>query len=344
MQMIRHVFVQAVTVFVIAAAFSVPAVAQSLIVLNKSDHEAALVNPATRTVAQKLPTGKGPHEVAVSPNGRMAYVTNYGSFAIFRDAQQAEQRRMEPGHTITVLDLKKRAVAATWELGDYKQPHGIAVSSNGKRVWVTVEGSKAVLELDAKSGKVLTAWPTEQEVSHMVVATPNQRKLYVANIRSGSVTVIDRSVPFTKSAVKTIVTAPGAEGIDVTPDGREVWVVNRAADSISVIEVASDAVTKTFASGGKFPIRVKFTPDGRLALVSNAQSNQVAVFDAKTRELLGTIEVGAVPVGIQITPDGKLAYVANTNANLVSVLDIATRKVTATFTTGNEPDGMAWAK
>ncbi len=321
-----------------------PACAETLIVLNKSDHNAALVNPQTREVIAKLPTGQGPHEVAVSKNGRLAYVTNYGSFAIFRDAQQAEQRRMEPGHTITVLDLKKRAVVATWDLGEYKQPHGIAVSSNGKRVWVTAEANQAVLELDAKSGKILNVWKTEQRTSHMVVATPNQRKLYVANIGSGSVCVVDRSNPFAKSAVKTIATAPGAEGIDVMPNGRAVWVVNRASDSISEIDAATDTVTATFPSQGKFPIRVKFTSDGKLALVSNAQSNKVTVFEVATRRPLGDIEVGVMPVGIQITPDGKLAYVANTNENKLSVLEISSRKAIGTFTTGTEPDGMAWAK
>ena len=99
----------------------------------------------------------------------------------------------------------------------------------------------------------------------------------------------------------------------------------------------------TFESGGKFPIRLKFTPDGSQAWVSNAQSNTVAVFDAKTRQLLDTIEVGEVPVGILMTPDGGRAFVANTNANQITVIDVPDRKVLRSFTTGTEPDGMAWA-
>jgi len=313
----------------------------TLIVLNKSDHEAALVNPQTLTVTHRLPTGKGPHEAAVSPDGRTAYVSNYGSFAIFREG---EQRRMEPGNTITVLDLKARCVKATFDLGKYKQPHGLAVSDRGKYLWVTVEGSQAVLELDARDGKILRAWKTDAQVSHMVVVTPNQRKLYVANIGSGSVTVIDRSNPFPSKAVKSIATGAGAEGITVSRDGREVWVTNRGANTISVIDTETDQVLTSFESGGTMPIRVKFTTDGRQAWVSNARSNSVTVFDAATRKLIDTIEVGAVPVGIQMTPDGKRAFVANTNDNKVTVIDVASRKVLSTFVTGTEPDGMAWAK
>lgn len=91
------------------------------------------------------------------------------------------------------------------------------------------------------------------------------------------------------------------------------------------------------------PIRLKFTPDGKQVWVSNARSNSVSVFDTQSRQLLGTIEVGAVPVGILMTPDGQRAFVANTNANQVTVIDIPTRTVLRTFTTGTEPDGMAWA-
>lgn len=320
----------------VSVALAGAASAQTLIVLNKSDHEAALVNPATLKVTARLATGKGPHEVAVSADGRMAYISNYGAYGMVRPGEQ----RQQPGETITVLDLKARKVAATWTLGEFKRPHGIVVSRDGKRLWVTVEENKAVLEIETSNGKILKSWKTEQETSHMVVPTLDEKKLYVSNIRSGSVSVITRAT----DAVKTIVTAAGTEGIAISPDGKEVWVTNRGANTISVIDVASDAVKESFDSGGKMPIRVKFTPDGKEVLVSNAQSNMVSVFNAKTRTLLAKIEVGVVPVGIQMTPDGKRAFVANTNANKISVIAIAARKVARTFETGTEPDGMAWAK
>ena len=314
------------------------AAAQTLIVLNKSDHEAALVNPVTLEVMAKLPTGKGPHEVAASRDGKFAYVSNYGSFGVFRPGEQRPPQ--PPGTTVTVLDLKKRQAVATWELGEYKQPHGIVTSRDGKKLWVTTEGAKAVLEIETSGGKIVKAWKTGQDVSHMLVPTPDEKKLYVASIRSGSVTVIERA----SDAVKVIQTAAGTEGIDVSPDGKEVWASNRGANTISVIDTATDTVTSSFESGGTMPIRVKFTPNGKEVWVSNAQSNLVCVFDAKTRALLAKVAVGMVPVGIQMTPDGKRAFVANTNANKVSVIDVAARKVMNTFATGNEPDGMAWAK
>jgi YVTN family beta-propeller protein len=311
--------------------------AGTLIVLNKSDHEAALVDPASLEVIARLPTGVGPHEVATSPDGDIAYVANYGAYAVFREASE---RRMERGNSITVLDLQERKVKATFDLGKYTQPHGIRVSRDGARLWVTCEGGRAVLELDATSGAIQEVWDTGQEISHMLVPTPDGRKLYVANIGSGSVTVIERD----SGSVKSIPTGDGAEGIDVTPDGREVWVTNRGANTISVIRVEDDRIVATFDSGGTMPIRLKFTPDGRQAWVSNGRSNTVTLFDTAERELLATIEVGAMPVGIQMTPDGKRAFVANTNDDRVTVIAVGKAAVLDSFTTGREPDGMAWAR
>jgi len=323
----------------VAFALTLPAggaSADQLVVLNKSDHEAALVDPASRTVLARIPTGRGPHEVAISPDGRAAYVSNYGAFGIFREG---EERRMEAGNTISVIDLERRAVRDTFDLGEYTMPHGICVSRDGSLLWVTCEGAQSVLELEARSGAITKTWKTGQEVSHMLVPTRDERKLYVTNIRSGSVTVIERE----DGAVRTIPTGEGAEGIDLSPDGREVWVTNRAANTISIIPVAGDSVEASFESGGVMPIRVKFTPDGRQAWVSNARSSSVTVFDARSRRKIATIEVGAVPVGIQMAPDGTRAFVACTNDNLVKVLDVPGRRAGPGFTTGNEPDGMAWA-
>ena len=319
-----------------AMAAGAPAVsADLLIVLNKSDHEAVLVDPAKLEPVARIPTGRGPHEVAVSPDGRRAYVSNYGMYGVFREGQRVN----EPGNTLSVIDLETRAVCDTFDLGAYAKPHGIAVSRDGRLLWVTCEDSKAVLEVDAASGAVLKTWTTGQETSHMIVPAVDESRLFVANIRSGSATIIERA----KDRVTSLATAPGAEGIDVSPDGREVWVTNRADSSISVIDAKHDTVIAKIESGGQFPIRVKFTPDGKEAWVSCLQSNAVTVFDARSRKLLATIAVGAAPVGIQMAPDGKRAYVANTNDDLVTVIDVGARKVVRTFTTGNEPDGMAWA-
>jgi YVTN family beta-propeller protein len=302
------------------------ALADLLVVLNKDEHTAALVDPGTYKVVTKLPTGDFPHEVAVTPDGRWAFVANYGS-------------PEEPGHTLTMLDLRKHEVLRTIELGTFTRPHGIHVSRDGQRVWVTSEGARSVLEIAAATGLIVQEWRTNQETSHMLVPTRDESKLYVTNIGSGSVSVINRET----NKVRSFATGAGAEGIDCSPLDGTIWVADREVDTLSVIDPAADTLIASFKTAGRMPIRVQFTPDGREVWVSNAQAKTVSVYDSRTRGLIATIEDGEVPVGIQMSPNGRRAFVANTGANRISVIDVKTRKVIRAFTTGKTPDGMAWA-
>ena len=148
----------------------------------------------------------------------------------------------------------------------------------GNEVAVTTEGSKTLLIVDVAAGKVTTAIETDQNGSHMVALAPTHDRAFVANIGSGSVSVIDLK---TKQRVANIPSGAGTEGIDVSPDQREVWATNRGGNTVSIIDVASSKIVATVDSKS-FPIRAKFTDDGKHVLVSNAQSGDVAVFDAAT--------------------------------------------------------------
>lgn len=317
----------------------------TLIVLNKSEHTASLIDTASKKVVSTVATGTGPHEVAVSSNGKTAVVANYGG-------------QGKPGNSLTVIDVPNKKAIKTIELGEYMMPHGI-VWLKGNLVCVTAERNKALLIVDVKAGKVIQAIETGQNISHMVALTPNGKYAFIANIGSGSATVIDLK---TNKHVTDITTGAGAEGIDVSPDGKEVWVTNRAANTVSVIDTASLKVVVTIESKD-FPIRSKFSPDGKYVLVSNARSGDVAVFDAKTRKELKRIKMqlsavneadkrlfgnqfgdSPVPVGILIAPDGRHAFIANTNADIVTVIDLKTWQVTDRLTAGKEPDGLGFSK
>jgi YVTN family beta-propeller protein len=174
----------------------------------------------------------------------------------------------------------------------------------------------------------------------MIVVTPKETKFYVTNTVSGSVSVIDRLT----DAVKVIATGPGTEGVAISPDGREVWAASRVDSKISVISTDTDTIIATLQSGGDEPKRMKFTPDGSQVWITNYKSNQVAVFDAHGRELLGKVISEATPSGIDISPDGRRAYITNANANRLTTMDVASRTVVSTVMIGSDPDGVVWAK
>jgi YVTN family beta-propeller protein len=322
--------------FLTACSFVPRAWADTVVVVCKSEFQLAVVDPATQKVVLKLPTGLGPHEVAVSPDGRTAYVSNFGRYSVY---PAGDTEHDKAGHTITVIDLVDRKVKTTFDLGTHTGPHGMTVSHDGKLVWVTTETPQAVLELDSGTGKILHAWNTNQERSHMIVATPNETKFYVTNTVSGSVSVIDR----TSSEVKVVSTGPGTEGIAISPDGKEVWAASRLDDKISVISTATDTIVAAFSSGGKGPKRMDFTPDGTQVWVTNPSSNQTTVFDARARELLASLTLSKSPSGVYISSDGRRAYITNAVANELTFIDVLSRKIVNTMPIGSDPDGVAWS-
>jgi DNA-binding beta-propeller fold protein YncE len=317
---------------------------RTLVVLNKGGATAAFVDLATRRVTGTVPTGAGPHEVAVSPDGRTAVVGNYGD--------------RTPGSSLTVIDVPRRAVVRTIPLGEYRRPHGITWLPDGRRVAVTAEANRAVLLVTVADGAV-QAIRTEQEGTHLLALAPGGRRLYTANIGGNSVSMLDlaRGV-----VARTVTTLPRPEAIDVSPDGRELWVGPQVAPGapgmITVLNAATLDSVAAFPSGGVYPNRLRFTPDGRLVLVSNAQSGTVQLFDARTRAPVaaipfprdtakarvdgGPMDGSAVPLGIIVTPDSRTAYVATAAHNEVAVVDIPGRRVVATLRTGDQPDGMAF--
>ncbi len=319
--------------------------AATLIVANKAEATVSLVELPAGKVVATLPVGSNPHEVAVSPGGRLALIANYGG-----------PGQAGAGSTLTLIDVPAAKVLKTIDLGEYRRPHGL-VFLDERRALVTSEASKALLEVDVEAGKVTGAVPTGQEVSHMVAVTPDGARAFVANIGSGTVTAIDLKA---KARLKDIRTGDGAEGITVTPDGKQVWVVNRAADTVAVIDAASLDILGTLPSAA-FPIRAEATPDGKRVLVSNAKSGDLSVFSTadRTLERRVSLELAAketegrlmsdfgnssVPIGIEIAPDGKRAYVAHANADQISIVDLESWKRAGSLTAGKEPDGMGYSR
>ena len=296
-----------------------------LIVINKGEDTASIIDGESLTTLATLPTGGNPHEVHISPDGRYAYVSDYG---------------MSQGNSVTVLDLETLELEATWSLGEFTGPHGIWASADGDVVWVTAERSNAVVELDARSGAIVRSWDTGQRASHQLAVAPDGSKIFVANIVEDTFSIIDRS----SDEVITIGAGQRPEALDVSPDGRELWLGQNEGHEIRVYDTLTGEEITRFNSGGEVPIRLKFTPDGGQVFVSNANSALVTVFDAASREQLASIDVGAVPVGIQMETNGHRAFVANMLDGFVTIIDRNTHEVIGRIEAGDQPDGLAWVE
>jgi YVTN family beta-propeller protein len=317
----------------------------ALLVLNKNANEMAIVDPSEMKVVGHVLVGEGPHEVAT--DGKLAFVTNYGSHT--------------PGNTISVIDL------ATWkeikrvDLSPMQRPHGIVTS--GGKVYFTGENTTARWtnpsatrppELRPPDGQVSSydpssqggfswSWSTGEYGTHMLVISEDGKKIFTTNIQSNSVSVWERE----ESAGPQVTTIPvgkGPEGIDMSADGREVWVAHSQDGGISIIDVGAKKVVQTLSISTKRSNRLKFTPDDKRVLVSDMDGDEVVVLDTQKRQQIKRIKTGGHPEGIQMTPDGSRAFVALAQEGAVVAIDLETLKVSSKLQTGPGADGMAWVK
>jgi DNA-binding beta-propeller fold protein YncE len=299
-------------------------VGELVIVANKQAASVSIVEGLTGRNVATLPVGQGPHEVAVSRDGRWALVTNYGG-------------QGQGGNSLTLLDLSTLTVARTIDLGEYRRPHGVQFIGASRRAAVTSEVTQMLLIIDTDGGEIENAIPTGGRGSHMVAITADGSRAWTANIPDGSVTEIDLA---RNTALRQIPVATMTEGVGVTPDGRSVWVGSNNANTVSVVDPTEGKVAVVLPSAG-FPYRVSMSPDGKYAVVPQPQGGVVRVFDVRTRQELGEIATGDQPVGTAVSPDGRTAYVSLQGTSQVAVIDLERRVELRRFSTGAGPDGIA---
>ncbi len=298
----------------------------ALLVLNKIDATMAIVDPSSGRVVGKVATGDGPHEVAT--DGTFAYVGNYGA--------------QTPGSTISVIDLAALKEVKRVDLGPMRRPHGLALV--GGKLFFTAETNRLVASYDTASGHLDWVMGTGQGATHMVWVHPSGSPIVTTNIGSDNVTLIERGATPLAWNMTQIATGRGPEGLDVSPDGRELWVAHSRDGGVSIIDLAARTVTATIEAKTRRSNRLKFTPEGRLVLISDLDAGDLVVLDAKTRTEVRRMPLGRSPEGILIPPDGSRAYVAVTGDSHVAVVDLRALQVVGKIETGQGPDGMAWVR
>jgi YVTN family beta-propeller protein len=316
--------------FLLLAALAFPQ-APSLLVLEKEDHTLAIVNPVTLQVTARIPAGDDPHEVVASEDGRYAYISNYGAFR-------------SPQHTISVADLQAKRALPPVDLGALRAPHGMEMAQG--KVYFTAEGSKAIGRYDPPAGKVDWALGLGQNRTHMLVVSKDEKRIFTSNVNSDSISILDHDPKADASewTQTTIAVGKGPEGFDVSPGGNELWAANSHDGTVSIIDLASRKVTSTFDLHAKFANRLKFTPDGKLVLISDLGTGDLVILDAASHHETKRLNLGKGVAGILITPDGSRAFVAVSPDSSIAVIDLKTLSVTGRVPTGKGPDGMAWAK
>jgi YVTN family beta-propeller protein len=316
--------------FIALAASAATLVAQRsagrLLVLNKEDAALAIVDPDSGSVLGRVPVGQGPHELVASTDGKYAFASNYGTGP-------------SPGKTISMIDLAARKELRRIDVSPLSRPHGLYFA--GGKLYFTAEASKAIARYDPAADTIAWQFETGQNTTHMVMVAKDLKTIVTSNIGSDSVSKIQQGADG-KWTQTVIAVGKGPEGIEISPNGREVWSAHSRDGGVSIIDLASGKVTQKIDVGTKRSNRIKLTPDGKFALISDLEAGDLVIVDALARKVIKRLPLGRQPEGVLIAPDGTRAFVAVNGDNHVAVVDLETWTVTKTLSPGTGPDGMAW--
>lgn len=314
-----------------------------LLVLSKGDLTLAVVDPVTLTVVGKVPSGPDPHEVAASADGRTAYISNYGT-------------ARGGFNTLTVADLVNMKPLPPVDLGALRGPHGM--TSAGGKIYFTAEVNKVVGRYDPATKKIDLVLGTGRDISHMVEVSKDLTRMFTVDVQSATASIIERATgragrfapavddDWIVTSVSVGTTADEFEGFDVSPDGRELWTASPRG-RLAVVDTESKKLVQSLTlptiTGAN---RVRFTPDGKLVLVSRLSNvpagtgGNIVVFDRATRRELKQIVTGGGVGGILVQPDGARAYGSASSG--VVVIDLRTLEMIGRIDAGARPDGLAW--
>lgn len=295
----------------------------TLIVLNKSGNDANFIDLASGETLATLPTGRGPHELIVSDDGRWAIGTDYSG-----------------GNSLTVFDVENLRVERTIDFSDYPRPHGILFLSGQQEVIVTSEASNKLVVVNFHTGEILRSIDTNQNGSHMVALAEDGSVAYTSNGSANSVSVVDVSAG---RFIKTIRVPDRPEAISSNKSGSEIWVGSNDNEVVSVISAADDALIAQW-NGFDWPYRVLLTDDERFAVIPDLGNNTLRFFDAQSKTELGAMDLsGSQPQGVVLYSDDRTLFISLAGQDKILAIDIQAREVVGEYTTGSAPDGIGYS-
>lgn len=319
--------------------------ADKVYVANEGADTVSVLDAASFKALATVRVGKMPHNVQVSPDGKLVWVTNNGEPDPAADASahkgmaQGDHDAMAKPGAVWVIDTSSDAVIAKVPVGMH--PAHVVVSPDGRFAYVTNGGDNTVSVIDTSAQRLVATIPVGQ-FPHGLRISPDGKQVYVANLKGGSVSVIDVA---SRQEVARVPSGKGPAQVGFTPDGRLAFVSLSEENAVAVIDPATRKVIRKVAVGA-VPIQLYVTPDSRTLLVANQGTrnkpgNTVSMIDLESFRVTKTVVTGPGAHGVVVDRDGRYAYVTNIYANTVSVLDIKDRKVLATIRVGKGPNGIS---
>ncbi|WP_284427966.1 YncE family protein [Acidovorax sp. SUPP1855] len=301
---------------VISAAPSSP---PPVFVLNSLEADISVIDPATWTETSRIPTGKEPHHMYLTPDEKSLVVANaLADTLTFIDPKTAQVQRtvrgiVDPYHLRFTPDMKWLITAANrlnhvdfyrWDGKDLtlvqrvataKTPSHLWVDSQSRTVYSTMQDSDELVAIDIATQKVKWRIKTGAMPAD-IYGSPDDKFLFIGLTGSDSVEVFDVSEN-TPRSVQRIKTGSGAHAFRGAGDKRHVYVSNRVANTISKIDMVKRQVVDTYPAPGG-PDCMDVSADGRWIYVSARWARKMLVIDTVERKVVQKINVGKSPHGV----------------------------------------------
>lgn len=296
----------------------------TIVVVNKLGDNVTFIDLESRSVIKQLPTGKGPHELAMTHDGKWAVTTDYVG-----------------GNSLTVFDVENVNVARTISLKDYPRPHGIVFLTDQQHVAVSSEGSDTAVVVNIHNGEIVSAIGTEQKGSHMVAVADASNVIYTTNMHDDTVSVLDVGAA---KLSKNIPMAETPEAITVSRDGKFLWVGSNKDGLVTIYDTQGFSQLKQWP-GYTFPYRILLTPDQKFAVVPDYRQDTLDIFDVKTTSKIKRIQLdkGTGPKGVVFHPNNKTLFLSAYSQDRILAVDIPSGKILFELPTGDGPDGIGFS-
>ena len=321
-----------VCLMVLSLALTAAHAQSRLLVAQKGDHSLGIIDPlAGVRIASVAEGGVTGHEVAASPDGKLAYVPIYGNSGVGKPGSN--------GRNLVVIDVASHKIVGNVDFGRGVRPHDPVFGPKDGLLYVTTELDKTVSIIDPGTLKIVGTIPTGQAESNMLAISHDGRRGYTANVGPGTVSVLDMQA---RRLLRIIPISGMTQRISVSMDDRWAFTADQTQARMAVIDTATDRVAKWVPLDG-LGYGSAPTRDGRWLLMTVPGSNELEVVDLKTMTVARRVPTPPDPEEVLVRPDGKVAYASCDSSNMVAAIDLATWKVTRRIAAGRTSDGLAWA-
>jgi YVTN family beta-propeller protein len=294
-----------------------------ILVLNSLDADVSVIDPITHTQRQRVPTGKEPHHLYLTPDEKSVIVANAASDSLtFIDPVSAQVQRMvrqiiDPYHLRFSPDMKWFVTAANrldhidiyrWQAQNFdaplalakrvyaaKTPSHLMIDSQSRVVYVTLQDSDQLVALDLATQSVRYTVPIGRMPADLYL-TADDRTLLIGMTGADVVEAYDVTGAAPK-LIKRITTGKGAHAFRAWGDRRHVFVSNRVANTISVIDTQALAVVEQYAAPGG-PDCMEFLSDQRTLLVTSRWARKLTYIDTEDKRIMRQVPVGRSPHGV----------------------------------------------